>query len=251
MNQPLIGDKTASDMVTPDTKVLIDGTVVGELKYISDYKDFSNNPEEQKGNFFPTVLGDKYKGKEITCTGIKNGGVTKEVDTEWVLRVSSQESGFKFECDDEEIITLRFKEATLNGPVVIPPLDTDLGKANGGKTVLNLIGADVKISWDGTTGKPTGKIKNVEKYDTYPDGQRNGHYFPVQFSEQYYDKELHVGGSLSGDEFTAGSNFTPNKDDPYLVIRIENCTDGNKVKVFDVSTKEELFTIDFSAAKLL
>ena len=71
--------KMGSDLVSEDTMISKDGSVIGTLKYVSQWKEFSNSKEEQSGYYFPVILDEKYKGKEITCTGTK---VTKAVDLE-------------------------------------------------------------------------------------------------------------------------------------------------------------------------
>lgn len=112
-SQSLLGSKTVGDMMTPDTRILADGTVIGTLKHVSGYAEFSSAPAEQEGNFFQMSLGDRYKGKEITVTSLHKSKVKKEFDTDWVLRIESNKSAFKFECGEEKIITLRFSEVTL------------------------------------------------------------------------------------------------------------------------------------------
>lgn len=110
-----------------------------------------------------------------------------------------------------------------------------------------MIGNDVKISKDGVV---TGTVKYLSDVPDYDDGQKEGHYFPIKFDENNYDKPLHVGGKVVGDGFSAGKEITPSEKDPYLVIRVENCTDENKVTVYDSGTKEELFTLDFNQTTL-
>ena len=108
-----------------------------------------------------------------------------------------------------------------------------------------MIGNDIKVSKDGVV---TGTINYLSDVPVYEDEQKKGHYFPTKFPEKNY-KPLHVGGEVSGDGFTAGKDFEPSADDPYLVIRIENLTD-NKVTVFDQSSKETMFSLDFTGATL-
>lgn len=110
-----------------------------------------------------------------------------------------------------------------------------------------MIGNDVKVS---KSGEVTGTIKYISDVKGYDSGHNDGHFFPTMFEKKNYDKTLHVGGKPSDDGFTAGKDFTPSEKDPYLVIRVENCTDGNKVTVYDKETKAELFTIDFNKATL-
>ena len=115
-----------------------------------------------------------------------------------------------------------------------------------GITVEKMLGNDIKVS---KTGEVTGTIKYLSDVPGYDEGQNNGHFFPTVFDEKNY-KPLHVGGEPSDSGFTAGKDFEPSKEDPYLVIRVENCTDNKKVSVYDSATKEVLFTLDFNKASL-
>lgn len=109
-----LGDKKASDLISEDTKILGDGTVEGTLKYVSGWKEFNvSNVEEQSGNYFPLQLGKTYKGKEITVKKNGEGDGKTAADTDWILRVSSTDTTFKFSEGKNDIVTLNFKNATL------------------------------------------------------------------------------------------------------------------------------------------
>ena len=116
-----------------------------------------------------------------------------------------------------------------------------------GFTVDDMLGNDVKVS---DNGEVTGTIKRLTGVTAYEqEEQQEGHYFPTMFDEKNY-KPLHVGGKPSDSGFTAGKDFEPSKADPYLVIRVENCTDEQKVTVYDQESKAEVFTLDFRGATL-
>ena len=101
------------------------------------------------------------------------------------------------------------------------------------------------------SGDVTGDIHYLTGMTSYHDAeQQSGHYFPTQFDYKLYGTELHVGGKPNGEEFTAGADFTPSEKDPYLIIRVENCTDDDKVTVYNKATKAELFTLNFKTATL-
>lgn len=110
-----------------------------------------------------------------------------------------------------------------------------------------MIADNVRVS---KSGDVTGDIYYLSGMNACPDGQRDGHYFPTQFDPKLYDTELHVGGKPNEAGFTAGKNFTPTREDPYLIIRVENCTDDDKVTVYNKGTKDELFTLNFGTATL-
>lgn len=108
-----------------------------------------------------------------------------------------------------------------------------------------MLGDDIKVTKDGTV---TGTIKYLKNMPEYDLSQKDGHFFPLQFLEKNF-KELHIGGEVTESGFSAGKDFTPSIEDPFLVIRIENLV-GNKVSVFDQSSKETLFSLDFNGATL-
>lgn len=114
----------------------------------------------------------------------------------------------------------------------------------GSIKVSDMIKTDVKVS---QSGKVTGTIKNLSQGVDVP---KEGHYFPIQLDKQYYDTELHAGGKVVDGAFAAGMDFTPNESDPYLNTRVESCTDGQKISIYDKNSQEELFSIDFTKATL-
>lgn len=110
-----------------------------------------------------------------------------------------------------------------------------------------MISDNIRVSKGGDV---TGDIYYLSGMSSYPKEEQSGHYFPMQFDSKLYNTELHVGGKPSEEGFTAGKNFTPTEVDPYLIIRVENCTDENKVTVYNETTKDELFTLNFSPSTL-
>lgn len=105
-----LGNKAVSELISPDTSIDFLGNVTGTLKYVAKWEDFSTNPDEQTGHFFPVHIDDAYQGQEITCIG-KN--TTKANDLDWVVRVEGKESTFTFKCEDKTILTLNFSGATF------------------------------------------------------------------------------------------------------------------------------------------
>ena len=104
-------EKPVSDMVTEDTYVAVNGAVVGTLKHITGYTDFSSVVAEQEGYYFPFTLADGIgKVGTDTMTITKNGVATKEdvpYDPELLLRVTKGDK-FSIFVNDEEIVTLTF-----------------------------------------------------------------------------------------------------------------------------------------------
>lgn len=107
--QSLLG-KRVSSLVGNDLKVLADGSVVGTIKKVTGYTQFSSKKEEQSGYYFPFKL--TQSGTKMT---LKKNGVAGEgkedmpFDPDIVLRVSKGDK-FTVEVDDSDVITLNFKD---------------------------------------------------------------------------------------------------------------------------------------------
>lgn len=112
-SQALLGKKV-SDLISTDTKVYADGSVVGTLKYVDSYPQFSSVAAEKKGNYFPLKL--TKTGEKMTIK--KNGAAAldkteMDFDEDIVLRVDGQSTTFTIEVDSSPVVTLNFKKATL------------------------------------------------------------------------------------------------------------------------------------------
>ncbi len=55
----------------------------------------------------------------------------------------------------------------------------------GGKTVSDLIGDDIKITWDGVKGSVTGELKKLDSWAEFDPAVSNGHFFPATLSAAY------------------------------------------------------------------
>lgn len=103
------------------------------------------------------------------------------------------------------------------------------------------------IAWNGLYGKPQGTVKYVADYGTpYTEDQKSGHFFPVQFKAEYYDKDIVV-GSQNGE---GGKTIKPTAMDPYLIIRVENVTVDKRISAIVSETQEKIFELDFSGVTL-
>lgn len=239
------------DLISPGTKITGDGSVIGTL-YKAKVEEFSTVKAEQQGYFFPAKL--TKTGETVT---IVKDGKTRTVpypdDNMALIKIPGKDTNVKIEVDGEELVTLNFRRTVFSGKTAyegtvgrgeafIPDKDqTPLGDI----TVSQMISDDTKAARDGTV---TGTINYLTDMPEYDSGQKDGHFFPLQFSEKNF-KELHVGGEVSDSGFTAGKDFTPSVDDPFLVIRVENLTD-KKVSIFDKTSREKLFGLDFKGATL-
>lgn len=80
MKLPTAGDnllgKTVYDLIGADVAISSTGAVTGTIKYVEDFKEFSDAKAEQKGNYFPIYLPQDGKTLKIQ----KSAGVAKETD---------------------------------------------------------------------------------------------------------------------------------------------------------------------------
>ena len=107
-----------------------------------------------------------------------------------------------------------------------------------------MIDDNTSIEWTGINGVATGTVKyNSDFSELYGSAEKSGHFFPTSFNEKYYNKQVVISGRTDGDK-----TITPSSDDPYLITRIENLSDGKKLTAKVDGT--EIFTIDFSGVTL-
>ena len=102
-----------------DVVFLDDGKVHGTFKYKSNFTQFSDNVEEQSGNYIYLDMGSKYAGKQVTCQRTSNGGGTEVTSTDgwWILRLTDGcQTRYKLSVKDDPSlpdIILDFCEADL------------------------------------------------------------------------------------------------------------------------------------------
>ncbi len=103
------------------------------------------------------------------------------------------------------------------------------------------------IAWNGLDGKPQGTVKYIADYgQPYTEDQKSGHFFPIAFMPEYYDKEIII-GSQNGE---GGKKIKPTTNDPYLIIRVENVTVDKKISSIVSETQEKVFELDFADTTL-
>lgn len=93
-------------------KVLKDGSVIGTLKAVTGYTDFSSVASERNGHFFPFTLNKKGS----TMTIKKNGSIIRdsiEYDPDIVFRVTKKSDTFEVLVDGEQVVKFNFEQATL------------------------------------------------------------------------------------------------------------------------------------------
>ena len=109
-SQTLLG-KQVSDLVGDDLKVYADGSVSGTFHYVSNYTEFSSEPEEQSGYYFPFHL--TKTGSKMTFK--KNGVPTKQdipFDPDIIFRVSKDDT-FEVVVDSSSLVKFSFAGATF------------------------------------------------------------------------------------------------------------------------------------------
>ena len=104
-----------SSMIGDDVVVAQDGTVTGTIHYLKEFKNYSSEPEEQKGNFFPIVLNTT--GKKMTLKKTVGGDPQPEKNVDFdpsiLVRIPEQDTTFAISVDGKSVLTLDFDEATL------------------------------------------------------------------------------------------------------------------------------------------
>ena len=238
-----------SDMIDEGVSVDEDGKVTGTIKYIGDFKDFSNNPEEQKGNFFPielTTTGSKMTLKKNGVAG--KGKSNLNFDKDIVFRVGQKTDTLTVEVDGKEVGTFSFNDATLqtseetgSGRMTIMGQSEKVEKY-GQKPVSELMGDDIHVAWNGTTGTVTGAFKKVDSWAELPSGTKSGHFFAMTLDKQYMGKSFDF--IMDGKEPGTHTD-SAGEDEMFWVLRID------KTKKFTFkSDNKEIMTLDFTNATL-
>lgn len=229
-------------MIGEDVAISETGEVTGTVKYIASYPEFSSNPEEQKGNYFPFTLSKT--GSQMTIK--KNGAPTKEnidYDKDIIFRLTEKTDTISVDVDGEEAVSLSFNGATLQTAD-----ETGSGRVNimgqgetavyGSKKVSELMQDDVHINWEGTTGYVTGTFNNVNEWAELPGGTKSGHFFAMTIDEKYKDKPF----DFIMDDQEPGTHADKAGDDEMKwVLRIDVTkkftfkSDSNVIAILDFS----------------
>lgn len=106
-----------------------------------------------------------------------------------------------------------------------------------GKQVHDLIGDDTRIIWTGTNGKAAGTARKITSWKEFGTKNNSGHFFPVEFDDQYVGESLTVKGRSDGDREVKLDA------DKLLVIRLENLS-ANTVQI--EKDGEPVVSLDFS-----
>lgn len=108
--------KSVSEMISADTKIEADGTVIGTLKYVPNFEAFSSVENEQSGNYFPlklTVTGSKMTLKKNGTAAHDKTNIS--FDPELIFRVEKNSDTFTVNVDNKDLFTLNFRSTTLEG----------------------------------------------------------------------------------------------------------------------------------------
>ncbi len=111
-----LGGRPATDLIGDGVSILADGSVVGPIKHLNDYTQFSES--EKEGWFFPIRLDEKYRGKSKCrrVSGSPGQQRSNPDDTDWIVRLTDgADTVYEFTADDdpEPFLTLNFRQATL------------------------------------------------------------------------------------------------------------------------------------------
>ena len=108
-SQTLLG-KQVSELVGDDLTVKADGSVTGTFHHVTGYTEFSSEPDEQEGYYFPFHL--TKTGTKMTFK--KNGSPTKQgitFDPDIIFRVTKDDT-FEVLVDDSSVVKFNFAGAT-------------------------------------------------------------------------------------------------------------------------------------------
>ena len=109
-SQTLLG-KQVSELVGDDLTVKADGSVTGTFHHVTGYTEFSSEPDEQEGYYFPFHL--TKTGTMMTFK--KNGSPTKQgikFDPDIIFRVTKDDT-FEVLVDDSSVVKFNFAGATF------------------------------------------------------------------------------------------------------------------------------------------
>ena len=109
-----------------------------------------------------------------------------------------------------------------------------------GKTISDLLGDDIAISWDGVTGYVTGTVKEVSSWKEFnpaDPAEQSGNFFPVTLAACYSGKPITVQKNGGTPKTLTDRNW---------IVRIPNKT---TIVVFSVNGKV-VAILDFSGATL-
>ena len=110
-SQTLLG-KQVSELVGDDLTVKADGSVTGTFHHVTGYTEFSSEPDEQEGYYFPFHL--TKTGTKMTFK--KNGSPTKQgitFDPDIIFRVTKDDT-FEVLVDDSSVVKFNFAVATFD-----------------------------------------------------------------------------------------------------------------------------------------
>lgn len=103
--------KQVSELVGDDLTVKADGSVTGTFHHVTGYTEFSSEPDEQEGYYFPFHL--TKTGTKMTFK--KNGSPTKQgitFDPDIIFRVTKDDT-FEVLVDDSSVVKFNFAGATF------------------------------------------------------------------------------------------------------------------------------------------
>ena len=236
-----------SDMVGEDINVSPTGAVTGTIKYVAEFKDFSSNPEEQSGNYFPiemTVTGSKmtFKKNGVEIPNKKDLTFDKDI----VIRVTQGTDKYTVNVDGDDIVTFSFNGATLqtaeqSGSTKMTVMGQTEEIKYGNKKVSELMNDDVHIDWDGTSGKVTGTFKKITGWTDLPSTPYEGHFFAMKLDNKYLGQQL----SFQKGDQPPTTTDSATDDDLFWILRLD------KYKTFEFKSNDTVIVkLDFSQATL-
>lgn len=111
------GTKKGSDLISADTRILDDGSVVGTLKNVTGFTEFSSATEQQSGHFFPFTLDENKintvdaEGKKMT---FKKNGQERKKDINFdkdIIFKTEKDDVWEVIVGEKSVLTLNFAHA--------------------------------------------------------------------------------------------------------------------------------------------
>ena len=187
---------------------------------------FSVTKEALGGNDAPSV-GDVVELKDGTMLNVVSNATAGSTAVGNIIAVENA-SGFTF-----YVISVDGTPEVSGGKSIkIPDKSNDKPGGITGRTVGDLIGDDVQISWNGVNGYVTGSLKKVTGWTEFDESDPTGHFFPISLDERFKNKTIVL----------QGSKRVEAKDTEW-VIKVD------KAKVFTILCEgETIAVLDFNRA---
>lgn len=203
-----LGGKTFGDLYE-SLNASIEGDNVklsGSLKTVKGWQEFSGAEAEQTGHYAPILLPSSWVGKDVNCTGRRNGDRKVRIDSDRCLVTRLENlTGLTqtLTCGDESI-TIDYTALVPVGEKAYKAGKTDFGRFGKREELVD----GFNVTWSGTKATVTGKLKKFSNEKLTPEG----YWLPIGMSDWYGD----------GIPKKAGINNITEKTEQDIVFSVTN-----------------------------